>query len=73
MNELILKLERLTDKSKGITNLLFALEQAGETEMLDNFNEGLSFLVSAFIKNNAEIEKVWKEMHKLEKANYISK
>lgn len=67
MNELILKLEHLTDKSKGITNLLFALEQAGETEMFDNFNDGLSFLVSAFIKNNAELENVWKEMHQLNK------
>ncbi len=67
MNELILKLEKLTDESKAISNLLFALEMAGRADTLDNFVDGLWFVTTALDKNNVALEKVWKEMHQLNK------
>ena len=73
MNELILELERLTDEAKALGNLAFALQQAGESDTLDNYKDGLWFIATALYKNNTALAKVWEEMYKLEKANYISK
>lgn len=73
MNELILELERLTDEAKALGSLVFALQQASESDSLDNYKDGLWFVATALYRNGEALEKVWKEMHELEKANYISK
>lgn len=68
MNELILELERLTDEAKALGSLVFALQQASESDSLDNYKDGLLFVATALYRNVEALKKVWKEMHELEKA-----
>ena len=74
MNGLILRLEELTMKSKGISDLIGALFYTGETgTSLDDFSDGLSLLVNLAVDNSSELEEVWKEMYLLNKNNQSSK
>ena len=74
MNSLILRLEEIKMETKGISDLIGALFYAGESgTSLDDFSDGLNLLYGFSVDNSRKLEKVWQEMHLLNKNNKTSK
>lgn len=74
MNGLILKLEELNLKTKGIADLIGALFYAGESGTpLNDFSDGLNLLFSIAVDNSRKLDEVWQEMHMLNKNKKTSK
>lgn len=68
MEKLVLELEALINKAKGVTDLIGALFYAGEAKIdLTDFSEGLNLLYSLSYDNSRKIESVWEKMHTITK------